>query len=169
MIASTLPIRLVAGDFGGDDISIQGTSPIRLILRSARVADALADGDDVVSDMYRVSSRQDDDDADIIIQSGLSESHGFVLNPGGSVVADVFGATEPHGVLGTVAPQERDRRRQASVFCARNCDGVCPTIRRNSVLKLDLLTKPASNITSVMGRSVPRSAACAWRTRKPLM
>ena len=61
-----------------------------------RVADALADGDDVVSDMYRVSSRQDDDDADIIIQSGLSESHGFVLNPGGSVVADVFGATATH-------------------------------------------------------------------------
>ena len=92
----TLPIRLVAGDFGGDDISISGTSPIRLILRSVRVADALADGDDVVSDMYRVSSRQDDDDADIIIQSGLSESHGFVLNPGGSVVADVFGATAIH-------------------------------------------------------------------------
>ena len=92
----TLPIRLVAGDFGGDDISVHGTSPIRLILRSARVAAALARGDDVVSDMYRVSSRHDDDDADIIIQSGLSESHGFVLNPGGSVFADVFGATATH-------------------------------------------------------------------------
>jgi hypothetical protein len=89
----TLPVRFVAGDFGGSAISTRSAEPIRLILRSARVARALADGEDVVSDMYRVSSADDDLDADIIIQSGLSESHGFVLNPGGSVVADVLGVT----------------------------------------------------------------------------
>ncbi|SDF89569.1 hypothetical protein SAMN04488117_108150 [Celeribacter baekdonensis] len=88
----TIPIRFVAGDFGGEGISTSETHPIRLILRSRRVAGALAAGDDVVSDMYRVSAQMDDPEADIIIESGLSESHGFVLNPGRSVVADIFGA-----------------------------------------------------------------------------
>lgn len=88
----SVPIRFVAGDFGGDGISANATNPIRLILRTARVAKALAAGDDVVSDMYHISSLKDDPDADIIIQSGLSASHGFVLNPGSSIVADIFGA-----------------------------------------------------------------------------
>ncbi|WAP69878.1 hypothetical protein [Jiella pelagia] len=34
----TVPIRFVAGDFGGDGISANATKPIRLILRSRRVA-----------------------------------------------------------------------------------------------------------------------------------
>ncbi|MGB8622183.1 MAG: hypothetical protein WCD16_05135 [Paracoccaceae bacterium] len=88
----TFPIRFVAGDFGGEGISSNETHPIRLILRSPRVAGALAAGDDVVSDMYRISAQLDDPEADIIIQTGLSESHGFVLNPGSSIVADIFGA-----------------------------------------------------------------------------
>lgn len=92
----TLPVRFVAGDFGGDGISAHAAKPIRLIIRSARVAKALADGDDVVSDMYRVSSLSVDPNADVIIQGGLSKSHGFVLNPGNSVVADIFGATARH-------------------------------------------------------------------------
>jgi len=89
----TLPIRFVAGDFGGESISINETHPIRLILRSPLVAGALAAGDDIVSDMYRISAQPEDPDADIIIQTGLSESHGFVLNPGSSMVADIFGAS----------------------------------------------------------------------------
>ena len=89
----TVPIRFVAGDFGGEGISTNETHPIRLILQSARVARALAAGDDVVSDMYRISGQMDDSEADIFIQTGLSESHGFVLNPGSSIVADIFGAT----------------------------------------------------------------------------
>ena len=89
----SVPIRFVAGDFGGDGISANEAHPIRLILRSPRVAEALAAGDDVVSDMYRISTQVDDPEADIIIKTGLSESHGFVLNPGSSIVADIFGAT----------------------------------------------------------------------------
>ena len=87
----TFPLRFVAGDFGGDSISAHSARPIRLILRSARVAQALAHGDDVVSDMYRVSTADDDQDADIIVKSGLSEGHGFVLNPGSSILADILG------------------------------------------------------------------------------
>ncbi|AXI48992.1 hypothetical protein C1J03_19300 [Sulfitobacter sp. SK012] len=88
----SLRLRFVAGDFGGDSVSTQAALPIRLILQSARVADALARGKDILSDMYVISSQTGDTNADIIIESGLSESHGFVLNPGASVVADVFGS-----------------------------------------------------------------------------
>ena len=64
---------------------------IRLLIRSARVAEALANGDDVVSDMYRIGTAEDDRDADIIVKEGLIEDHGFVLNPGNSVLADIVG------------------------------------------------------------------------------
>ncbi|MEH6519585.1 hypothetical protein [Sulfitobacter sp.] len=89
----SLRLRFVAGDFGGNGVSTHKAHPIHLILQSARVSNALARGEDVVSDMYTISSQMNDPDADIIIESGLSESHGFVLNPGTSVVADVFGST----------------------------------------------------------------------------
>lgn len=88
----TLPIRFVAGDFGGNTISAHSAQPIRLIIRSTRVAKALAHGVDVISDMYRIGSAEDDPDTDIVIQTGLSRSHGFVLNPGNSVLADILGA-----------------------------------------------------------------------------
>lgn len=89
----TLRLRFIAGDFGGHSVSTQAAQPIRLILRSERVSSALARGEDIVSDMYVISSQMNGSNADILIESGLSESHGFVLNPGTSVVADVFGAT----------------------------------------------------------------------------
>lgn len=88
----SLPIRFVAGDFGGDSISAHTRKPIRLILQTASVAKALARGEDVVSDMYRTSSQMTDSNADIVIERGLSDGYGFVLNPGASVVADVLGA-----------------------------------------------------------------------------
>jgi hypothetical protein len=50
-----------------------------------------ARGDDVVSDMFQVTAEQDDPQADILILSGLTGTEGFVLNPGGSIVADIFG------------------------------------------------------------------------------
>lgn len=88
----SLPIRFVAGDFGGESISVHTSKPIRLIIQTTKVFRALARGEDVVSDMYRVSSLTNDPKADIIIESGLSDSHGFVLNPGTSIAADLFGA-----------------------------------------------------------------------------
>ena len=89
----SLPIRFIAGDFGGDSVSAHTTKPIRLIIQTAGVSKALARGEDIVSDMYRISSQMNNSNADIIIKSGLSDSHGFVLNPGTSVVADIFGTT----------------------------------------------------------------------------
>jgi hypothetical protein len=86
-----IAVRLVAGDFGGDSIQTKTAAPIRLALRSERVVEVLARGDDVVSDMFQVTAEQDDPQADILILSGLTGTEGFVLNPGGSIVADIFG------------------------------------------------------------------------------
>lgn len=86
----SFPLRFVAGDFGGDAIGSHLTDPILVVLKSRRVAETLADGRDVVSDMYRIS-RQDTPDADIVIKSGLSGDYGFVLNPGSTIMADIWG------------------------------------------------------------------------------
>lgn len=85
------PIRFVAGDFGGDGISAYTQKPIRLIIQTTAVAKALVRGDDVVSDMYRTSTWINDANADIVIERGLGDDYGFVLNPGSSVFADILG------------------------------------------------------------------------------
>lgn len=85
-----LPIRFVAGDFGGDMISGHLVDPIRLVIKSRRIAKALARGQDIVSDTYRVSGRMNPD-ADIVLQSGLDDSFGFVINPGRNILSDIFG------------------------------------------------------------------------------
>lgn len=90
---ATIPIRFIASDFGGDDISTDMAQPIKLLIRSERVVQAIRNGKDIVSDMYRISTNLTAHDADIVIQSGLSSSHGFVLNLGKSVLADIFGTT----------------------------------------------------------------------------
>ena len=87
-----LPLRFVAGDFGGTSISTRSAEPIHMVVRSTRVANALKDGQDIVSDSYRISHLPDDPKADLIVQSGLGNDFGFVLNPGRSVLADIFGA-----------------------------------------------------------------------------
>lgn len=86
------PVRLVAGDFDGNEISTRTSGPIRMVLLSRQITAALRDGQDVVSDMYRVSNDRLDTDADILILEGLSADSGFVLNPGRSLFADLFGA-----------------------------------------------------------------------------
>ncbi len=62
----------------------------QIILQSRRVARALARGHDVVSDSYRVAL-QAHPDADIVLDGGLEESFGFVINPGRNIMGDVFG------------------------------------------------------------------------------
>ncbi|MEH6728613.1 MAG: hypothetical protein V7703_20910 [Hyphomicrobiales bacterium] len=85
-----LHIRFVAGDFGGDSISGHVSTPIRLVINSKRVAETLQRGQDVVSDTYRVSGHSNPE-AEIVLQSGLDESFGFVINPGSSILSDIFG------------------------------------------------------------------------------
>lgn len=87
-----IPVRFVAGDFGGDSITGHLADPIHLVIRSRRVARALAKGRDVVSDTYTVGDRMDPD-ADIVLQSGLDAGFGFVINPGRNILGDIFGVS----------------------------------------------------------------------------
>lgn len=84
-----VPLRFVAGDFGGASINTRRTGPVRLVIYSEKIARRLANGQDVVSDMFSV--RSGPPMADIDIQSGISEEAGFVLNPGHTFLADLFG------------------------------------------------------------------------------
>lgn len=85
-----IPIRFVAGDFGGDTFSGHLAEPIVFFIKSRRVARALTRGKDVISDMYDVSA-QKADGADIVLQTGLAPSFGFVINPGRNILGDLFG------------------------------------------------------------------------------
>lgn len=85
------PIRLAAGDFGGDSIGIQSVEPIRLLIYSDKVAEKLIAGDEVVSEHYVITEQSDAQLGDIKIESGLTPSYGFVLNPGEWSWSSVFG------------------------------------------------------------------------------
>lgn len=86
----SFPLRFVAGDFGGDTISVHTVAPVKFVIKSRRVAKALANGIDVVSEDFKVSSL-DHPDADIIIMAGLGEDFGFVFNPGRNLWAELWG------------------------------------------------------------------------------
>jgi hypothetical protein len=85
------PIRFAAGDFGGDRIGIQSVEPIRLLIYSNKVAEKLMAGDEVVSEHYVITDQNDALLGDIKIESGLTLSYGFVLNPGEWSWSSIFG------------------------------------------------------------------------------
>lgn len=88
----TMPVRFVAGDFSGQHVDVGRTGSIRIVVTSAKVMHDLLAGQDLVSDMVRVSSDSTDRAADLYLAQGLSADTGFVINPGGSLLADVLGA-----------------------------------------------------------------------------
>ncbi|WP_394182897.1 hypothetical protein [Marinomonas posidonica] len=85
------PIRFAAGDFNGDSIGIQSVEPIRLLIYSDKVTEKLIGGDEVVSEHYVITDQSKPQLGDIKIESGLTLSYGFVLNPGEWSWASVFG------------------------------------------------------------------------------
>lgn len=85
----SVPLRFVAGDFGGNSVSAARAMTIRLNINDASIVRALINGQDIVSDHYRVGTTRNDQ---IAIQEGLTAGHGFVLNPGKSMLADIFSA-----------------------------------------------------------------------------
>lgn len=88
-----VPLRFIAGDFGGTSIQTRRTGPVLLVIYSEEIAHRLKNGQDVVSDMFSIHGGRHRTDIDINIHSGLSEQAGFVLNPGHTILADLFGAT----------------------------------------------------------------------------
>lgn len=87
----SMPVRLVAGDFGGDGIAIDQGGPIRLRITGPAIVLALYQGQDLVSDELEVGAGMGDTTAGILIEAGLSAETGFVINPGSSLLADLLG------------------------------------------------------------------------------
>lgn len=87
--------RFVAGDFNGDSISGHLADPVHLILKSRRVAKALANGLSIISDEYRFSPVPHPS-ADIVIAAGLDKSYNFVLSPGRNILSDIIGLDIKH-------------------------------------------------------------------------
>jgi hypothetical protein len=85
-----MPVRFVAGDFAGRDPEERLGAAIQILVTSPDLVGNLMAGGDVVSDTVRVALDPNDGSADVIIISGLPPETEFVLNPGGSVLADVF-------------------------------------------------------------------------------
>ena len=85
-----LGLRLVAGDFGGMTNESWG-EPVRLEIRSSSIVTQLMRGIEVISDEIRVSTDPADPMAEIVIHSGMQADTGFVLNPGTSPLANIFG------------------------------------------------------------------------------
>jgi hypothetical protein len=78
----SIPIRFAAGDFEGSNISIQSVDSINLAIYSNEAARKLIVGHEVVSEDYHVTDPSNALLGDIHIESGLTLSYGFVLNPG---------------------------------------------------------------------------------------
>ncbi|MBJ7539388.1 hypothetical protein [Marinomonas transparens] len=87
----SVPIRFAAGDFGGSSINIDSADSIRLAIYSDEVANRLISGDEVVSEDYQVTDGREVRLGDIKIESGLTLSYGFVLNPGEWSWSSLFG------------------------------------------------------------------------------
>ncbi|MEM6507788.1 MAG: hypothetical protein AAF711_20320 [Planctomycetota bacterium] len=88
----SMPVRLVAGDFEGRQANLRDQDPIVLELRDPELVQALSRGVDIVSDEATVSADLTDHEASILLLSGLAEGTGFVINPGRTLVSDIFGA-----------------------------------------------------------------------------
>ncbi|MDB4838191.1 hypothetical protein OAH87_07000 [Marinomonas sp.] len=75
-------IKLAAGSFNGHSVGIHTGSPIKLSIYSEQVTKRLSEGDEILSDEYRITDQNDTELGDIKIESGLTLDDDFVLNPG---------------------------------------------------------------------------------------
>ena len=108
----SMPVRLIAGDFGGRRIGLDRHGPIRLWITRSEIIQALFNGQDLVSEDFKVLAGRDGEPADIVIDEGLSAETGFVINPGRSVLADLFGTRStpvPCSNLGLTIYRKQDR------------------------------------------------------------
>lgn len=80
-----MAMRFAAGNFEGRGIGVRDGAPVVMVL-SDGVARDLLRGREVVSDGLTTGPQ-----ADVEILSGLTPDFGFVLNPGRSVWAEIFG------------------------------------------------------------------------------
>jgi hypothetical protein len=92
------PLRLLFGDFSGTSTGVSSTGPVVLLVINPSIADKLANGIDIVSEdvslldveMVPAHGLQG---VDILVSGSASANSGFVLNPGSSILNDIFGAS----------------------------------------------------------------------------
>ncbi|WP_421858598.1 hypothetical protein [Oricola sp.] len=85
-----IDLKFIAGSFDGNDIGVHDGGSVTMIIRSPRVARRLARGYEIVSDEIRVSERPAAAFADIVLEEGLARHEGFILNPKGSWLFNIF-------------------------------------------------------------------------------
>lgn len=78
-----VPIKFIAGDFGGSSVAINGMDSVALAIYSDEVLQQLLAGEKIVSKRYQVTHLdgriQSESVGDMRIESGLASSYGFVL------------------------------------------------------------------------------------------
>jgi hypothetical protein len=92
------PLRLLFGDFSGTSTGISSTGPVVLLVINPSIADKLANGMDIVSENLSLldieeAPTHDLQGVDILVSGSASANSGFVLNPGSSILNDIFGAS----------------------------------------------------------------------------
>lgn len=92
------PLRLLIGDFAGTSTAVSSTGSVVLLVINPSIADKLANGMDIVSDNVSLLDVEKApthglEGVDILVSGSASASSGFVLNPGSSILNDIFGAS----------------------------------------------------------------------------
>jgi len=96
-------MRLLAGNFGGDTVGISRTEPIVLIVMNPEIATQLSQGQDIVSGDFNLLNIDEAAEHGLnkvdILFAGSGRSDGnYILNPGSSLLNDVFGASSTGNV-----------------------------------------------------------------------
>jgi hypothetical protein len=92
------PLRLLIGDFAGTSTGVSSTGSVVLLVTNPSIADKLANGMDIVSDNVSFLDVEKApthglQGVDILVSGSASANSGFVLNPGSSILNDIFGAS----------------------------------------------------------------------------
>lgn len=104
------PLRLLFGDFDGMSSGISSTGSIVLMVINPSIADKLARGQDIVSDnvtLLDIDMAQDQGllGIDILVAGAASAESGLILNPGRSILNDIFGASSIDNSCGHVSAE----------------------------------------------------------------
>ena len=105
------PLRILFGDFDGISSSLSSTGSVVLMVMKPAIADKLARGQDIVGDdvtlidIDKVSTHSLEG-VDILVAGAASEDSGVVLNPGRSILNDIFGASSVDNSCGHVSAEK---------------------------------------------------------------
>lgn len=75
----SLPLRFVAGGFGGRRITVNSHGPTRLCVTDVEMVRALFAGRDLVREGLKLAAQEKSEPADIVIEARLPAGSGFVI------------------------------------------------------------------------------------------